>query len=117
MDRRPWCRAVLALAAAGTLLACRTGRGSRYEPASATLQVENRGFADARIYALHLGESLRLGLATGHATTMLPIPGRMLIGAARIRFRIVPIAGPPQPESDEITVFPGDTVVLVIEGR
>lgn len=116
MPHSPRRRVAVALAAAGALLACRTGRGRSYEPASAAIQVENHGFADARVYVLHLGERLRLGLATGHATTVLPIPGRMLVGSARLRFLIVPIAGPPEPPSDEITAFPGDTIVLVIEG-
>lgn len=81
----------------------------------ATLKVENQGFSDMDIYALSSGGArVRLGTATGNATTRFTIPSYMLGGAQELRFRAEPIGGTRAPVSDRIFVSPGDSVTLII---
>lgn len=109
---------VIGLGLALGLAACRTGAARADEPipTTATLHVENRAFADRVIYILQNGVRRRLGMAPGHTTTELTIPAMYLVGAAPMRFLADPIGGNDAPVTEEIAVFPGDDVVLVIVG-
>jgi hypothetical protein len=81
-----------------------------------TVQVVNQGFADMTIYVVSdAGQRIRLGLATGNSTQTFTIPRSMVNGGATpIRFLADPIGGTRSPVSDQLTVSPGDNVVLTI---
>lgn len=79
-----------------------------------TLRVVNQGFLDMNIYVLRGAQRLRLGTATGNATTRLTIPASLIFGATSLQFRADPIGGPRASVSQEITVSAGDEVTLQI---
>lgn len=80
-----------------------------------SLEVTNQWFADMNIYVIHSGQRLRLGLATGNATTDFVIPRAIVNGPSiQLRFLADPVGGTHAPVSDEITVSPGDAVQLTI---
>jgi len=109
-------RTLFALTLFATLPSCRAG--GRREPAAAdaptAVRVENRNFSDMTIYVVRSGQRVRLGLATGNATTRLTIPQSLLSGINALRFIADPIGGRATPVSEEITVTPGDEVTLYI---
>jgi hypothetical protein len=113
------------LALAGLLMtpvACHNGTppattddDSQMVVAKTTLEVTNQWFADMTIYVVHSGQRLRLGLATGDATTDFVIPSAVVNGPSiQLRFVADPVGGTHAPVSDEITVSPGDSVQLTI---
>jgi hypothetical protein len=84
-------------------------------PAKTTVRVENQGFADMTVYVLVGGQRVRLGLATGSSTTNFTIPGYLVgNGIQQLRFIADPVGSNRLPVSDEISVTPGDEVVLTI---
>lgn len=83
-----------------------------------TLSVDNQAFSDMTIYVIEpSGQRSRLGTATGNTTTTLRIPSRLLGGARALRFQADPIGGVRAPISQEVTVIPGETVILTIPPR
>jgi hypothetical protein len=83
-----------------------------------TLRVDNQAFNDMTIYVIEQsGARSRIGTATGNTTTTLRIPNRLLGGARTLRFQADPIGGRDAPISQEITVIPGEVVVLTIPPR
>ena len=112
--RRHFVVAALALAAA----ACSPKiRSQAPEQATATLRVENQGFADMTIYAVRSGQRTRLGTVTGNSTSRFTIPSNLIFGATTLRCLADPIGSTRTPVSDEITVQPGDEVQLIIPPR
>jgi hypothetical protein len=113
---------VAVLAVGACAQASRSSSTGDVDPADATpsttfgtLRVENRAFADMTIYVVESsGQRSRLGTATGNTTTTLRIPARMLGGARVLRFQADPIGGTQAPVSQEVTVVPGEVVVLTI---
>ena len=88
------------------------------EPVPVTrLRVENQAFLDMNIYVYRSSQRIRLGTANGNSTTRLIIPANLLFGATPLRFQADPIGGNRQPVSQEITVSPGDEVILTIPPR
>lgn len=80
-----------------------------------TLEVDNQAFNDMTIYVIEpSGQRSRIGTATGNSRTTLRIPSRVLGGARTLRFQADPIGGTQAPISQEITVVPGEVVVLTI---
>lgn len=111
--RTGWC--VLALVV--LLGACRSNRVPRDgddRPMRTTLTVENQDFYDMTVYAVTNGQRNRLGIAPGNHTTELTIPAYLLNGVAQLRFVCDPIGGGRTPVSEEITVNPGDQLVMII---
>ena len=106
---------VAALALAG---ACSLNRNENEEPAEPVpptrLRVENQAFLDMTIYVYRSSQRVRLGTATGNSTTRLTIPANIIFGATALRFQADPIGGNRAPITSEITVSPGDEVVLTI---
>ena len=97
--------------------ACGTfSRGSNTtDPNQPTVvEVDNQGFQDMDVYAVRSGQRWRLGLATGSSKTKLTIPRTMVNGLTPLRFIADPIGGRRASVSQEITVSPGDTVVMTI---
>lgn len=104
--------ACLALASA-----CSTNKNpdEMAEPVPPTrLRVENQAFLDMNIYVYRSSQRIRLGTATGNSVTRLTIPANLIFGATPLRFQADPIGGSRAPISSEITVSPGDEVVLTI---
>lgn len=97
--------------------ACKTGAPSSGDAAPAgptVVQVDNQGFLDMAVYAVRSGQRLRLGTATGNSKTNLKLPQSIVSGLTPLRFVADPIGGRRASVSQEITVAPGDTVVLTI---
>ena len=85
------------------------------EPTPPTyLKVENRAFLDMTMYAIRNTQRIRLGIATGNTTTKLLIPSTLISGAGTLSFLANPIGGRRSPISQEISVTPGDEVMLMI---
>lgn len=108
---------VLAAFALIALAACsgfKRGSGATDPNQPAVVQVDNQGFLDMAVYAARSTERLRLGTATGNSKTNLRIPASIVNGLTPLRFIADPIGGTRASVSEEITVAPGDTVVLTI---
>ena len=86
------------------------------EPQEVTvLEVDNQANLDMTIYVVRSsGARERLGTATAHTRTRMTIPSRLIFGLTPLRFMADPIGGRATPVTQEITVQPGDTVVLQI---
>jgi hypothetical protein len=78
------------------------------------VEVDNQGFADMTIFAVRTSQRFRLGIATGNSKTRLTIPRSVSSGLSTLRFIADPIGGRRNSVSQEITIAPGDTVVLTI---
>jgi len=110
-------RTILALVGA-VLVACTIGRREpASEAARTTVRVENANFADMTIYVVRSSQRVRLGLANGNSTTTFVIPSNLMAGITALRFIADPIGGRANPVTEEITVAPGDQVVVYIPPR
>lgn len=112
-------RATLAALTAGLgfAAACmgNTQQEQAAEPAPRTwVKVDNRAFLDMNVYVYRSAQRIRLGTANGTGTARFVIPANLLFGPTPLRFQADPIGGNRQPVSEEVTVSPGDEVVLVI---
>ena len=99
------------------LAACsgfKRGAGTTDPNQPTIVQVDNRGFLDMAVYASRSLERIRLGTATGNSKTNLRIPSSLVNGLTPLRFIADPIGATRASVSEEITVAPGDTVVLTI---
>jgi hypothetical protein len=99
------------------IAACSTlSRGSTAtdQTQQTVVQVDNLGFQDMDVYAVRSGQRVRLGLAPGSSKTNLTIPSTLVNGLTSLRFIADPIGGSRASVSQEITVAPGDTVVMTI---
>ena len=99
------------------LVACRSmapGSGGPDQDQRTAVQVDNRGFPDMTVYAARSAQRVRLGLAPGHSTTLFDVPRGLVSGLTPLRFIADPIGGTRPSVSEEITVAPGDTVVMTI---
>lgn len=79
-----------------------------------TLKVDNQGFLDMTIYVRGDLGRVRLGLASGAATTKFVIPDEVIRSATSLRFVADPIGSARASVSQEISVRPGDEVVMQI---
>jgi hypothetical protein len=66
------------------------------------------------IYVYRSSQRVRLGIANGNSTTRFVIPSNLIFGSTPLRFQGDPIGRNRQPISQEITVSPGDEVILTI---
>jgi hypothetical protein len=97
--------------------ACKTlshGSSTFDQNQPSVLQVDNQGFLDMTVYAARSSQRVRLGIATGNNKTSFTIPSSLVSGLTSLRFIADPIGGSRASVSQEITVAPGDTVVLTI---
>ena len=81
--------------------------------AGATLVVDNQSTLEMTVYATYGAQRVRLGQARGVATTTLRIPPDMASGRS-LRFIADPIGSNRAPISEEISVWPGDTISIRI---
>jgi hypothetical protein len=82
--------------------------------AATVVQVDNQGFSDMAIYVARGPQRQRLGTATGNSKTTFNVPASLMSGLTQLHFVADPIGGRRASVSEEITVAPGDTVVLQI---
>ena len=103
--------------AALTASGCRTAAPQPADagPTTATLTVQNNQFNDRVIYVVVGGARQRLGIARGEGTTQMTIPRTWLTGPQPLRFLAVPIGGMGAERSQQITVYPGDDVEMVLD--
>jgi hypothetical protein len=80
----------------------------------AMVEVENQAFNDMTIYVIRSGMRMRLGTVFGNSKAVFEIPRTMVNPGLPIRFQADPIGGNRAPVTQEITVGPGETVVLRI---
>lgn len=107
--------AALALFIVGVGACSTMAPGSRNDQNQRTaVQVDNRGFSDMNVYAARSAQRVRLGMAPGHSTTLFTLPPGLVSGLTPLRFIADPIGGTRASVSEEITVAPGDTVVMTI---
>lgn len=90
------------------------GSGSSEQSVQTALRVDNQSFSDMTVYAARSAQRVRLGLAPGHASTVFTVPRGLMNGMTQLRFIADPIGGVRPSVSEEITVAPGDSVVLLI---
>ena len=96
---------------------CKTlshGSGSADQNQTTVLQVDNQGFIDMDVFTLRSSQRVRLGTAPGASKSTFTIPPSLVSGLTPLRFIADPIGGRRASVSQEITVAPGDTVVLTI---
>ncbi len=107
---------VVALLVVGGVSGCGRNRvETAIDPDTPTvLIVENQAFPDMTIYVIEGVRRIRLGMATGHARTKFTLPKYLVRSITPVRFQADPIGSNRAPISDEITVTPGDEVVLRI---
>jgi hypothetical protein len=108
--------AVALVATSVGLNACGAARQSPQGSDEVTmLEVDNQSFLDMNIYLVTTGGArIRMGTAGGNNKTRLRIPSTYVFGGSELRFLADPIGSNRTPISQGITVFPGDTVRLII---
>jgi hypothetical protein len=97
--------------------ACKTlshGSGTVDQNQPTVVQVDNQGFIDMDVFALRSSQRVRLGTAPGASKTNFTIPPSLVSGLTPLRFIADPIGGRRASVSQEITVAPGDTVLMTI---
>jgi hypothetical protein len=96
--------------------ACGGGRrGGSVDPMQpAFVEVQNQSWYDMTIYIVRSGARVRLGTVSGNSTVLLEIPHTYVNPGLAIRFMADPIGSTRTPYSQEIAVWPGDTIVLRI---
>jgi hypothetical protein len=97
--------------------ACKTlshGSSTADQNQPTVLQVDNQGFIDMDVFALRSSQRVRLGTAPGASKSNFTIPPSLVSGLTPLRFIADPIGGRRASVSQEITVAPGDTVVMTI---
>lgn len=81
------------------------------------LRVENQALSDATVYVWQNSSRLRLGRVSSLSTATMRIPSSQIFGPTPLRFQLDFLAGPRTPLTEQITVTPGDTVVLQVPPR
>ncbi len=107
-------RLILFLVVALAIGACFRGAGLTRQREGALLKVDNQAFLDMTVYVARGAHKVRLGIATGSSTTRFNIPGDIVAGSATLTFIADPIGNSNQTVSEQIDVYPGDEVTMVI---
>ena len=96
-------------------LACSKTPPPPVDPAApAMVEVENQSFYDMNVYVVRGGMRARLGTVSGNSTKVFEIPRTFVNVGLPVRFQADPIGASRTPFSQEISVGPGDTIVLRI---
>lgn len=104
----------LAVALFAIVGCAQTGEPREPQPRT-TVEVDNQANLDMNIFVVRTsGARERLGTATAHTRTTFTIPERLIFGLTPLRFMADPIGASRTPVSQEITVSPGDNIVLRI---
>ena len=100
-----------------SIVACSTmapGPGGIELDDATAVKVDNRGYTDMTVYVARGSQRQRLGLAPGNSVTVFTLPRNLVSPAAPLRFIADPIGSSRASVSEEITVSPGDTVMMII---
>ena len=105
---------LLAMAAAAGLSAC---GGSKPDPGVSpdmptTVRVENQSGDDMTIYVVKSGQRLRLGTVNVGMTQTFKLAKPIVTGMTTLRFLADPIGGRRNSISEEISLRPGEEIVL-----
>jgi hypothetical protein len=106
-----------------SLLGC--GGGSAPTPAPAPsaqpddlrayLRVENQSWANFQMWVVRANSRQALGRSTANTTRVYPLPAAYVDPkGARISFIADPVGRPAPGVTRELTIFPGDTVMITI---
>jgi hypothetical protein len=99
------------------LAACATTKNVRPDQPVTILEVDNQSVLDMTIYVYRSQERIRIGTATGLATSHIKIPSNLIFGPTSLRFLADPIGANRLPITEEISVSPGDTIQMTIPFR
>ena len=108
------------LAGLAAVLAACGGTSSASPPAPdagiapAYLEVDNQSYTDFNVYVIRNETRQRLGRSTANTTTAFKIPAELVTGQSLIKFGADPIGRQAIGITRELTVAPGERVVLVI---
>jgi hypothetical protein len=114
LGRRAVVRALAASLLAGASACYGKGKNAPEPVARTTVRVVNQGFLDRNIYVMRSSERVRLGTVSGNSTQVLTIPASIVQTIMTLRFVADPIGGRSPAATEEISVSPGDQVVLTI---
>ena len=78
------------------------------------VKVVNQGYLDRNVYVMRGAERIRLGTVSGNSSQVLTIPASVVPSLVTLRFVADPIGGRTPTATEEISVAPGDQVVLTI---
>jgi hypothetical protein len=110
-------KAMVLSALAALALACGGGsppaNGAAPEERT-VLRVENDNFSDMRIYVWRNSQRIRIGVANAKSVTTIPLNRTIVLGIQTLRFEADPIGGRSSAVSEQITVTPGEEIVLRI---
>ena len=104
---------VAALSVSAAAGCVRPGTGAR-EELPTFLRVENQALSDATVYVWQNSARLRIGRVSSLSTATMRIPSSQIFGPTPLRFQLDFLAGSRSPLTEQITVIPGDTVVLQV---
>jgi len=99
------------------VLACGGGPQPRDDAAPdqrTVLRVENDNFSDMRIYVWRSGQRIRIGVANAKSVSTIVLSRTIVLGIQTLRFEADPIGGRSSAVSEQITVSPGEEIVLRI---
>ena len=106
--------AVVAVLSLSSAAACVHTTRPAPEELPTFLRVENQALQDATVYVWQSSSRLRLGRVGSLSTVTLRIPSSQIFGPTPLRFQLDFLAGSRTPLTEQITVIPGDTVVLQV---
>lgn len=78
------------------------------------IHIENERYSDLVIMVLRASQQMQLGTVNGESSATFALPREFANPTAPIRLIAAPIGGRSLPISDEVRVYPGDRVDLVI---
>jgi len=78
------------------------------------LRVENDNFSDMRIYVWRNSQRIRIGVANAKSVTSITLNRTIVPAIQTLRFEADPIGGRASAVSEQITVTPGEEIVLRI---
>ena len=81
------------------------------------LRVENQSWYDMTVYVLRGSHRVRLGTVSASSSTIFTLPRDIVGSGTPLRFLAEPVGSRRTPISDEISVFPGETIVLTIPNQ
>lgn len=81
---------------------------------AAWVEVTNQGFYDINLYVVRGSNRFKIGMVSGNGSARIEIPRTFVNPGLPIRFLADPIGSNRTPYSQEIPVFPGETIYLRI---
>jgi hypothetical protein len=81
------------------------------------LRVENQSWYDMNVYVLRGSQRIRLGTVSASSSEIFTLPPDVVGSGIPLRFLVDPVGSQRTPISEEISVFPGETIVLTIPNR